>query len=440
LTIREFTLNVTAPASSQDDDWAYRSTRPGVVWAHDFRNDAEMTNFMMTADPNAQTSWLAPIFNLPYLSSEPTFGSSRALRMTCWSSRLAAPLSASAAGTVEQIQLIDASAFADPAIASPFEYQVMINGGSSSVNIEQIAVVGKSGNTLTVRRGVDGETFAWAAGTAVGGAPPYRWSRPMEAFLGADNGIGVDDPGIAYRQSLGRTIHRWVAGPNRHFRWRSGYWGHQSYLDSYDAVWPVSPYTNPGQPTQNHVFEGTEYWLQWRMRLTANRWNDLGFQQYYGKVFYLQTCQDSDSQQIYLSTNSPSSTPYRVRLEHDFGQKLFTLAAQNYPAGEWATYMLHVKPGRNGIAESTVELFYAPLSATAWTTLLSTTTYALSYDMEIEDASGDPPAYNSFAPVNYPNPYKGSGGLGAPLNPHSVDYTQVILSRQEIPLPLPISP
>jgi hypothetical protein len=417
-----------AASVSADADWTLRSTAAGVVWAHDFREANELSYFLQgqnlpssggTTDAGTTNPPVQPF--LPYVRSETRFGSSKVLVSRCVGTTLSSGITAGQA----TVTVASAADFPDPTSQG---YFLLIGDENTQ---EWVYVTGKSGTTLTVVRGRDGSVArSFASGTPIGVAPTGKWTRPMSAFPATQNGKTSADIGIAN----GYQSRTWpFASTVAHGRYRGGYWGHSTYRTSYDASFPVSPYTyaytNPYTPPFLNCWEGTEFYLQFRMKVDAARFTAAP-----GKLFYLQNASGSTAQQLYFNV-SPASTGHRLNIATNgqgSGQPALTPIAWNIPDDTWVTYLIHMLPGRQGVAETTCEVFAAIDGATSYTTILSGATYAWNYEF---DLARDPPAFNSFSPTNYANAYVGTGSVGAPSASNAIEYTQIILSRNTIPVP-----
>jgi len=418
---------------SADADWAARSSGAGVVWAHDFVSDSEMSQFLMSPNPIPLTHPL-----VPGVRSESLFGSSRVLVNRCIASALTQPVKDSTKGAIETFYLADASPFPDPETVG--EYLLLIGGANADGQTqEEVAAVAKNGNTLTVRRAAGlGDPIARPAGSFIGHAPSARWSRLMCAFPAGANGKSTPDIGIAH----GYQEHEWTATPSNlsmaHWRWRTGWWGHQSYFDLYNSVWPVAPYSDSYGRTFKNAFEGTEFWIQFRMKISESR-----FHSPRGKIMYLQNAHRSNAQQLYFVVEPDNPLrPERnrqFRMECNFGLNpsntlISGTAAWQYPSDDWATYMIHMKPGRYGAAETLLEVFAARRNQSAFTTLFSQGNLSWPYHLDNMDNQA-PPAFNSFQPCSYPNAYVGTGSSGPPTTTNTIEFTQVILSSKPIACP-----
>jgi hypothetical protein len=414
-----------------DQDWTTRSTGPGVVWAHDFREANELSYFLQgqnlpssggTTDAGTTNPPSQPF--LPYVRSETRFGSSGVLVSKCYGTTLGGAITAGQTS----ITVVSASDFPYPTAQG---YFLLIGVHIDEGFQEWVYVTGKAGNTLTVVRGRDGSVArSFASGTPIGVAPTGKWTRPMSAFPATENGKTTPDIGIAN----GYRPRAWpYTSPLAHGRYRGGYWGHSTYRDSYDASFPVSPYTyaytNPYAPPFTNCWDGTEFYIQFRMKVDAARFTAAA-----GKLFYLQNASGSTAQQLYFNVN-PAGSGHQLNIATNgqgSGQPTLTPIAWNIPDDTWVTYLIHMIPGRQGVAETTCEVFAAIDGATSYTTILSGATFAWNYEF---DLTRDPPAFNTFSPTNYANAYVGGGSVGAPSATNAVEYTQIILSRNTIPVP-----
>jgi chitodextrinase len=431
--VTPFTVSAvdTSPGAGTTESWATRSTRPGVVWAIDFQEANELSYFLQGQDlPSSGGTTAAGTTNppaqpfLPYVRNETRFGSSKVLVSKCYGTTLDGGITAGQTS----IAVTSAADFPDPASQG---YFLLIGVPSDDGFQEWVYVTGKSGNTLTVVRGRDDSIArAFVTGTPIGVAPTGKWTRPMSAFPATQNGKSSPDVGIVN----GYRSRTWPFAHTRaHGRYRGGYWGHSSYRTSYDASFPVSPYTyeytSPYSPPFTNTWDGTEFYIQFRMKVDAARFSAAP-----GKLFYLQNASGSTAQQLYFNVNPPGSG-HRLNIATNGqgnGQPILTPIAWDIPEDIWVTYLIHMIPGRQGVAETTCEVFAAIEGAISYTTILSGATFAWNYEF---DLARDPPAFNSFSPTNYANAYVGPGSVGAPSTTNSVEYTQIILSSNTIAVP-----
>ena len=433
-------------------DWVARSTGPGVVWAHDFRDVDEVAKWRATSTDAFASTRSARQWNDAQRVADPTGKYGWAMMDRIVATTLAADI------TLDQtvIPVTDISDFPDP-LTNPNGYvagapRTKYYGaliGRVGNSTESVLVVGRdvAAKTLTViRDDVAGPAHRQVhyAGDGIHVGSGTAWNRIMGAVTQTWNGKTVPDIGIAngYKNRDGTVDangkkHDWFGSQ---YRFRGAYWGHREYEALYGPVWPVGGYDT--YSTQNNLlfndtFDGNEFWIQWRQYLPSTVWTGRPV----GKLMYLQTADGSTNQQLYTGFNPNRAIGHRIYFEHNGQASVTKLIDVTKPApyfeptqNGWDTWMIHVKPGRKDVPESTVELFAAHEGDAAWTTLFSKTDQALTYEMP-GPGNSNPPAYNNFMPRNYPNPYAGSSSSGACKQTNAILFTQCILSSQPIPLP-----
>lgn len=131
-----------------------------------------------------------------------------------------------------------------------------------------------------------------------------------------------------------------------------------------------------------------------------------------------------------------------------------------FPSDVWVTYLLHFIYGRDNaplnptdsLGEpkppwpagsdylTTFELYVAMPGATKWSKILDASkganTWRWFYGEDYGYYHYNPPGINALWLAEYPNIYLGSGSKPPPRQTSTVEYTQVIASRNSIPLPL----
>jgi hypothetical protein len=344
----------TVALGDAEADWTIRSTLPGTVFAHDFRAETEVTQFLRLGGAS--------------LGSRNGMGTTRmstgipgtgggSLNCPARSTTLAQNVSASADGAVEQWLVADASELPDLTLGP---YQLLL--GSSSATGEWVLLTAKSGNTLTVTRGYRDTPKAHALGARIGADPSDDWQRPLCAVAAPSNGKAVDDIGITQGHSVARP---WTWTTQVHSRNSAGYWGAEK---ANYPTWAV----NGG--TVIEPFEGTECYLQFRARWSANRFAPGSN----GKWFYVDAV-GSGSQQIFGNfevkvDQTPDMAVPVWRRSYGDGANSFAGATFNDPASnielpngdytgclvgdirnrancfvvypeQWITFLFHLKPG-----------------------------------------------------------------------------------------------
>jgi hypothetical protein len=447
VTARTFTFTV-APQSTGAQSWAQRSTGPGVVWAHDFRDPNEVLYWRYT--PSTSAAVLAPdhVLDVKRVASS-GIGDSGMMVHTVRGTRVAQPLD----DVSTTVFLQSVADFPDPTTVVGGLYGTGRYGALMGVqyNSEEVIVTGRNpaNNSLTIIRSTDP---LWRRAHAVGEGfstqDQTAWWRLMGAF-GTYNGKTTPDIGIA--NGFKNFDADWTTqGVNRNYgRMRGCWWGHPEYQDLYNATWPINGYdtssTQAGRVFHD-TFVGNEFWIQWRSRIVAaNRLENPD-----GKLMYLQAVA-SARHQWFTNIGTTTSNPQRVNFVNDGQARNINLAAaSSYSPGstyqwrfnEWVTYMVHVNPGRGGATPSTpgpretlADLYVQEPEDTAWRHVMTSNSVDLAFTGPAANHA-HPQAYNVFSVLNYPNHYEGTSTSGGSVSTHAVQATQIILSRNEIPIPL----
>jgi hypothetical protein len=283
--------SATTPCAAPTDleaDWQARISGPGVVWYHDFRLDTEVDNFRWT----------------------PGYGSGN-----------------------------------DPKAV----------GSSNAKYVRRIANDGIGGTgCLEIYR---------TAGTNDGS----HWWRPFSPIVGGTTsgngrGSGQNDPGA--NGSITARSYSPTDGGGQISGWDGGFYGNAAY-----------------QTQEPSAFDGTEYWLQVRVKMDPNRITGGNEDTTVGKLFYFtRTDRSLTSQEIvtysgnpvngqnyfsmYRSGSPPLNTdsPGTATRGDQPGTQFGTVGDKtcrydnsggrlancwHWPAGQWATIMWHIKPGKN---------------------------------------------------------------------------------------------
>jgi hypothetical protein len=447
---RTFRANVrSASATTQDSDWISRSTEPGVVWAHDFRDPNEVRAWRYT--PSLGTANTQPDHILDVQRNATSgIGSSGMMVHTIRGTTLAQNLDA----TSTTVYLTSVAEFPDPAlavggVAGTGRYYALM--GSNALTSEQVIVTGinRNDNSLTIIRSPSAQRQPHDAGGGFSVQDQTAWWRYMGAF-GVENGKTTPDVGIANGFKNFDTDFTTMTVSRNYGRMRGCYWGHSDYEALYDATWPISGYdaasTAAGR-VWHDTFVGTEFWIQWRAKIAGDRMANPD-----GKMCYLQAV-TATPHQFFTNISPETSKGQRLNFVNDGQGRIIDLCGKTLTQpytpymtevstyqcrlNEWVTYMIHVRPGRFQVFESVVDLYVQEPEDTAWRHIISTSNLDMAYYMPASNRP-HPPAYNIFSVLNYANHYEGGGSVGASSSTHSIQATQVILSSQEIPLPLPL--
>jgi hypothetical protein len=387
-----------------------------VLWAHDFRHDAEFHNFhrarnVMYQGGNGATN---PPPNPYHATLVPTpFGASRAIRSAVRGTRLTRDVPVTRVGEIQILHVEDITQIEDP-WDGPYR---LIVAGREYVEVQSRDV---ASSTVRVRRTA---TRAYPAQkTTIGAGPQGRWIRPTAAFPAGQNGKPTDDPGVT--NGAARKVRSWDPTDRAaHYKFREGYFGHKSYWDPAhgDARYKDwTPNTDKYNSTRADAWEGDEFYLQFRAKVSASRVKSGG-----GKFLYIQNCTSSGNGQFFIpvggktkysdvppnwphgehgnllraltcwgsdahamfgteltipqgvGNNTRSVTWLDGRKEtgwqqhpDDFPGASYRSARDktigwHFPAEKWVTYLLHFKLGRES-AESRYSTLAAPAKARAY--------------------------------------------------------------------------
>ncbi len=309
--------NASMRAEDAEADWVARSTGPGVLWAHDFRSDAEFHNFHKGVDAELGKTITSPIpspFHASLVSTP--FGGSRAIKSRALGTRITRDVPAARKHDIQVWYVEDISAIP----ASDKEYKLLVS------NKELVTVLSRdvSAGTVTVRRG---DIFSYPARTTtIGSGPKGRWIRPTAAIAAPGNGKVVDDVGIT--NGSARKARTWdPTNNNQHVNFREGYFGHRSYWDPAhgDALYKHWTPTVPPVVTHKDAWEGDEFYLQFRAKVSASRLNPANPS---AKMLYIQNCTTSGCHQFFWGVGAKwpkAGVPEDWSYGPDYGEPLVAL-------------------------------------------------------------------------------------------------------------------
>lgn len=293
-----------------------------------------------------------------------------------------------------------------------------------------------------------------------GGVSRAGWWRPMSAIRAGDNGKSTDDAAV------GGTLPRraWnSANTNQNYSFRTGYYGHSDYHAQY-----------PTWQSQSNVWDGTDFYLQFRVKIPASRWAPEYPYNPYGKLMFIDVTgetsdgeiviQSSDAGQgywyktspfrMYTSRGSlpnsfisdPQGAPQGATLQPKSPWASTCLIGQptnvvdkcwEWPADEWVTVLIHVIPGHNnpGMAYESnlnnwpnkdfgIQVWVARLGQTSYTKLFEKFNLAWWFAADLHPLG----SFNSICPSGYMNNVAAIAGWF-----HR--YDQIIFSQQFIPCP-----
>lgn len=261
----------------------------------------------------------------------------------------------------------------------------------------------------------------------VGSKSAPGWWRPFTPMSGESNGRGQDDPAAGGSLAL---VPWDPSNTSENNRFRQGYYAHPSYIgaDGFDES----------------QFNGTEFWLQFRIKIDPNRY--LSGTPSGGKLSFLATTEQTLNQEIVAVnksnrearwyTNFGSSPDTGGAMGENSGTKqpggdyseCGTLSGLEgcwlYNPGEWATFLYHLVPGTDGNKDTLFEVFVARPGQTSYETLF-TQLNTINFS---ETTTGHPKAYNSFQPSNYMN------NQSSTVEWYQ-RYDQIIFSHDFVPCP-----
>ncbi len=357
----------------------------------------------------------------------PAPGTSKALVHRIIGTTLAQPIDA----TSTRVYLTDVSEFPDPAVVGSYGSDgasVLLGYGGNVA--ERVVVVAKGPNYLDVTRGTPAQgAKAHAAGEAFSLDRKNSWNRPLGAFGSPKNGKLTPDIGIANGFKDRSADWRF-----QHNQFRGAWWGHPDYEALYDAKWPVNGYDTGSWHTYTDTFDGNEFWLQYRQKISASRFA-AGMPR--GKLNYIQNvCNDHGTAVVFhdQAGHRSAGCTWSMMAKAPTDLSAFHWREWIIEPDTWETYMFHIRPGHRLTPDSTLEVFAAHEGDTSWTTLYSNNTFSIHFYPPAANYS-ECEAYNNFQPRNNPNHYQGSSGGGSCRVTNYVAYTQIILSRNSIPIP-----
>ena len=341
-------------------------------------------------------------------------------------------------------------------VAEVNAFRVVANVGNDPTN---------SSNSTTTWDAADGFAGGGSLSLALptGGFSSGYWNRPMSALVAQANGKSVDD--LAAGGTLTKRTYN-ASNTGMDWDFRTGYYGHPAIQSAF-----------PTWIGQSNVWDGTEFYVQFRAKISAGRWTAGNPS---GKLMFIDVTGLTGSQEIviqsentigaagdhYYQTNpfrmytsqgsapnslltSPQGSSGLVQPGGSFpnctvGNLAVANACWEWPKDEWVTVLVHVIPGRDNEAyyganpnqplsawpyhDMTIEAWVARKGATAYTKVFSQTNLAWDYYSN----GRHPPAFNKIGPTAYMN----SGASPKPATAGwSHKFTQIIFSKQFIACP-----
>ena len=441
LSAGSYSVAVRLAGSAAEADWLARSTDSGVVWAHDFRNIEQVTQFTIPtgSNPSAVSHYTAD-----------GIGNSKVLRITIpkglddgyhWVAN-----DASTNGWIVR----DGTALSQPAAAA------------------------------------SNADWTWATGEtlkAQGKVADGGWWRPFSAIAATQNGLSAADPAANGTLPVRQWTSAMLADSSR---FRAGYYAHSTYSELC-RTWPAY-----GGAAQTDAYDGSEFYLQFRVKYSEWRHGELGlaatgaaktyqYERYPpGKLAFIGVTGTTPNHEIVVQSLPVDPrfevTGARYSMYTNFGNlplyKTKTVQSQSvtviqpggdyddgtlagtcyydgsnavrdcwyWPTNEWVTVLIHVIPGRHNANHSGtnrdtgVEVWVARTGETSYTKVMGVAAADIAantaFPFVYGGVNGYHPdyAWNSFLPTGYMN--------NAPsLRAWTHDFTQIIFSKQFIPCP-----
>jgi len=264
----------TPPSS----DWVTRSTGAGVVWAHNFDYDAEVSQHLLTggaADPTGNGVYPRRVVD------GAGYG---CLEQIALGARLTANYTAG--GTTMQID--------DATYWPTSDFYFMACGAVGTASHKNLFhCTSRSGLTLSgvtwygpVNSAFSSTAQNYVVGDIVGNEAQCEWRRTFSALPAGENGKPVDDPAAAGAVPLrSRLTGNALSVPRDASLWQYGWYGHTSNQTTWANWTPWTsqdtnadgindlkiPYTargvSQGAAAKYRLWDGNEFFVQFRMKI-----------------------------------------------------------------------------------------------------------------------------------------------------------------------------
>jgi len=253
-----------------------------------------------------------------------------------------------------------------------------------------------------------------AAGTNDGS----NWWRPFSPLKGGTTtgngrGVGNDDPGA--NGTIAPLTFAPTNGGSQTSGWGNhGWYANQAYLSTSPAA-----------------FDGTEYYIQCRVKIDPNRAQPPNTSVDQGKLFYFTRTDRSATDQEVVTTSFHGTTG----VDYFSAYRSVGIAwvfqgggsSWQWPLGQWATILFHVKPGTmpgalgsgTGNPDTLFEAWGARAGETAYTQICSVSNVALPFDVQW--------GHNALIASIYQN--------GSNMTQFYQRFAQIIFSKSFIPCP-----
>lgn len=467
-----------SPSNTAESDWIARSTGPGVVWAHDFRHDAELTQFLWTDN--------GPLVNAvaPRLVSDSPNPAGRCLENVVIGAKLTAGF-----GTGDTTAYFDDLTdwptgdfyFAiggDPNAGRSYQSGIQYNLFYCPANNGSTA--GRFGNELrglvfqtSVGRWVTCTTTrrAWIAGDLAGNHVDRSWVRPFAAL---SSGNGLPSPDI---NNAGVTARAWqpITQNSAYATWGFGYYGHTDY---HNLTWTSVQATASGSVPHGDCWDGDEFYLQMRVKVDPRFWNNhvpnpQTATTWLHKFFMIQTQQSSGQQlAIYLSSKNQYYVPGNANPPfawhtHFLNDNPLTINNIFQPGGawgatasflntpraatgqatpdgssafaydnDWVTLLFRIRPGHHLVTDTLLEVKAARRNGAYETVWSGNASIGFTQESNVAPyGRNDLPGWCALWLTSYLNLDINVSSNPLPVKSYVNRWTQVIFSKQPIPAP-----
>ena len=434
------------PSPAPAGNWTERSTGGLVVWAHNFESDTEVTQHLLNGDPTSNAVTPRRVVDESGIGclEQVILGAEIAVAYTAGSSTMViddAHLWPDPAVTgpfyvmaCEKLPNVGRKNLFLCTARSGTTLTVSLYASPvSSVFVRDPVTF------LQVAQSYD-------VGDYVGQESTSEWRRVFAALPAGENGKAVDDPGAGGTVPLrSRLTGNALSVPRDPSLWQYGWYGHpdnQALWDDWTPWQGASTLTprgvSQGADPRYRLWDGSEFWIQFRTRIDPRFWekhvlpDPSGTDSAWGRKFWALQSELSSTNQL-VTGIAPSNrfaipdtnpnpfslttykaarvigvsdwsrpggtTSYQKGSPWDVAPHYANLsvsfkpstgaptpdgsAAWEHKDDEWVTWLIRVKPGRSGVAESEIEVKFArtedPAYTGEYTTLLNVTDANIVY-------------------------------------------------------------
>lgn len=507
---------LTISAASTSADWTARSTGADVVWAHNFEQDEEVSEHEWSLDPTDPPAIrIRRVIDETGIGcvEQVVLGAQLAAPFTAGSTTMVIDDATywPNPATDGSFRFCVSRQYGTGPGGGTGDKNVFLCTARSGTTLT-VSYVDKTGVSAFYPYVAN----SYAVGDYAGSYEAGEWRRVFSALPAGENGLSTDDPAASGAVPLrSRLSGNSYSVPRDPSIWQYGFYGHVSYhtTDQDWTPWVGSTTYTPrgvsqGVADKYRLWDGDEYWIQFRIKIDARFWA-LNLQRpdsnttnnYFGRKLWAMQSEISGLGQVVTgiapsnrySIPSTNNTPfelntYKAQAAHTFGVEPWRTpplsnqknsgwdvspyyanlntsflpstgcatpdgaAAWEMKDGEWVTFLVHMKPGRSGVHESTVEVKFArtedPAYDGTYTTLLSITDGNIVYSGSGDDdyPDGVMPSYPTMPRYDALRGHQAFGIMGylnitqsvdipPPMASYYVRMAQVIFSKADIPPP-----